>query len=1033
MNKKFSTLLTTTLFLGGALFSEAYAEKLIDSFGTKATKIENGTTYFLVQGVDGSAYGTNGGLVIGFTNWNVDDKTVDPTVAYAKSNYPSIVREEYMWTVTEAAQPMDGKTYVTLTNVKSGQKLRALNNGSGLVFDFDSDNAKDENSSSYWVFPGFNSSEKAIKNKQTQLILSTLTTEGNFLYATPSDGLKIDKTYTTSGNTDNADYQFSFYEVADQEVSADELNKLYNSAGFNFKIKEGVDNIFADQRIKAIKVANPLYTPNSNNNFGFPEGTYFVTETPAGAVPTDNNKLYDYLLNSTFIALSASDNASTSAAKQKTGEGFTLTTVKGKDLNLFIADKQSVINATPAEQQTSGSTISVLNAAFTVKTNVVNNKDKYALSLDRVRIQEAANDAKHAYKNNIILAIKSDASYNSDEVLVSYPSTTPSFIFEFVASNVVEGKEFLNENGAAIYNIQFVGGDADGLYLTSAYDKVSKADGFENFAKGIAIADLDVPAFQYVITEVKGNDVTFTNRETGATFTVQLFKEEGENTYSLAETDKKTYSVLSIQDNGDIKEVKSSETLNQAWVKLTPATVDKFAGFLNVDNETKMTLTFARDLDPTSNKLYPVVKENASKVFELDNAKLTDDVEDAAQWQLIKSTKPSYQTYTYAYIDADNKVAYKSKGDTVAYYTYNLQYVNDGLATDKYLASRDNSTTDYQLNTLANALDFVIFENADGSHNVKASYTSPFAMTISQPNVKGWMVRTSINQEIKATDIKTYLVQDAPEISLPAEASYVTLKSEKGNYIAMDGDRDGIVVNNDPITFRVLATDKKNVVPSFFVSTGWNAEDHSRMFLFNPEDSVNYYVGAGKYDKDYQWAEKTNKAIFKSGVLNASLDTLTTAIKENKAAKVAMKADNAGVKGGLDYFKYQIILANAADADDLYIIRTLAGAKERYLCNLNDKLTWTSERGKALKFYIDDVEAPTANESINAANNNVVVAGVNGAVVVKGAEGKNVIVSTILGKVVANETIASDNAQIAVPAGIVVVSVDGESFKVVVK
>ena len=73
----------------------------------------------------------------------------------------------------------------------------------------------------------------------------------------------------------------------------------------------------------------------------------------------------------------------------------------------------------------------------------------------------------------------------------------------------------------------------------------------------------------------------------------------------------------------------------------------------------------------------------------------------------------------------------------------------------------------------------------------------------------------------------------------------------------------------------------------------------------------------------------------------------------------------------------------------------------------------------------------TANENITAGN--VVVAGTNGAVIVKGAEGKNVIVSTILGKVVANEVVSSDNATIAAPAGIVVVSVDGESFKVVVK
>ena len=81
--------------------------------------------------------------------------------------------------------------------------------------------------------------------------------------------------------------------------------------------------------------------------------------------------------------------------------------------------------------------------------------------------------------------------------------------------------------------------------------------------------------------------------------------------------------------------------------------------------------------------------------------------------------------------------------------------------------------------------------------------------------------------------------------------------------------------------------------------------------------------------------------------------------------------------------------------------------------------------------YVKDDKIATENETIAAGN--VVVAGTNGAVVVKGAEGKNVIVSTILGKVVANEVVSSDNAQIATPAGIVVVSVDGESFKVVVK
>ena len=106
---------------------------------------------------------------------------------------------------------------------------------------------------------------------------------------------------------------------------------------------------------------------------------------------------------------------------------------------------------------------------------------------------------------------------------------------------------------------------------------------------------------------------------------------------------------------------------------------------------------------------------------------------------------------------------------------------------------------------------------------------------------------------------------------------------------------------------------------------------------------------------------------------------------------------------------------------------------------LSDPATSTFENAKtggdnALIFNIEvgsEDDMATSNEEI--ATSSVVVAGVNGAVVVKGAEGKNVIVSTILGKVVANEVVSSDNATIAAPQGVVVVSVDGESFKVVVK
>ena len=81
---------------------------------------------------------------------------------------------------------------------------------------------------------------------------------------------------------------------------------------------------------------------------------------------------------------------------------------------------------------------------------------------------------------------------------------------------------------------------------------------------------------------------------------------------------------------------------------------------------------------------------------------------------------------------------------------------------------------------------------------------------------------------------------------------------------------------------------------------------------------------------------------------------------------------------------------------------------------------------------VDKDAHATANETI--ATSDVTVSATNGAVVVKGAAGKAVVVTNILGQTLANTVISSDNASISVPAGIVVVAVEGEeAVKVVVK
>ena len=80
----------------------------------------------------------------------------------------------------------------------------------------------------------------------------------------------------------------------------------------------------------------------------------------------------------------------------------------------------------------------------------------------------------------------------------------------------------------------------------------------------------------------------------------------------------------------------------------------------------------------------------------------------------------------------------------------------------------------------------------------------------------------------------------------------------------------------------------------------------------------------------------------------------------------------------------------------------------------------------------NETDTPTANEDIAVEEGVEVIAG-NGAVTIQGAAGKTVVITNILGKAVANTTLTSDNQTINVPAGIVVVTVDGEAVKAIVK
>ena len=183
----------------------------------------------------------------------------------------------------------------------------------------------------------------------------------------------------------------------------------------------------------------------------------------------------------------------------------------------------------------------------------------------------------------------------------------------------------------------------------------------------------------------------------------------------------------------------------------------------------------------------------------------------------------------------------------------------------------------------------------------------------------------------------------------------------------------------------------------------------------------------------FEWGYRTQDTLFLTdGQGGPVLEKIYLGTPDFNKAKFAFKYVNEAASDEFKiqtaWYDYDSAVKAGSDNKDAWTWNN-----EGFLESVNGVIVVTNGYTHGEEFLMAQEDSdPTANESINA-NDAVSVVATDGAVVIKGAEGKNVVIATILGKVVANETINSDNETIAVPAGIAVVSVDGESFKVVVK
>ena len=235
---------------------------------------------------------------------------------------------------------------------------------------------------------------------------------------------------------------------------------------------------------------------------------------------------------------------------------------------------------------------------------------------------------------------------------------------------------------------------------------------------------------------------------------------------------------------------------------------------------------------------------------------------------------------------------------------------------------------------------------------------------------------------------------------------------------------------------------------------------------------------------DYKWAEY-DRAGFKEAIVykdtlyvlrdefknlkNEEIDLAKLASAEVEALKAWTSAGNTAAT--FHTYKYVLtgdehkyatwsmrfvdrsVAANEVEADRAFLFESMNGdgleiapAKAAWLKMQNGCLVLSDKNTSkvdevvtggddALIFNVEHV----CGDKVAVDNENIAVEGVsvvagNGQVTIMGAAGKNVTITNILGKVIANQTISSDNATIAVPAGIVAVAVEGEAaVKAIVK
>ena len=435
--------------------------------------------------------------------------------------------------------------------------------------------------------------------------------------------------------------------------------------------------------------------------------------------------------------------------------------------------------------------------------------------------------------------------------------------------------------------------------------------------------------------------------------------------------------------------------------------------------------------------LYMVSKDG---VMYVANSELTD----AQKLKVVATETPN----------EDGEIEYATVGNNVVKPVYNI---TDRLGK-KVLVLKNEKFVLVDKDSEGVAPLAVSFLSMGKNNQYKIVYNDNNAITANAAS--GILAETTLcdNQNV----IFEFATQEAPAYGAPAighvqistmEDDNKVIANQKDGFAALKAEGQSIlksdVYTQDTLTMWLdtACVTFDETMPLYYISTKtFNAEAETRNFLINPAN-ISAAINKNNEDPDateiediYDYASVAGKNTYRAAFVAASvcgLDSIaidgdTIGLMQLNPAAIAFE-----VAAEISDEAYRIVsklhaVNDEYDAEDEESLPYEETAETLYLAQLNNVLFWTADQAKAEIFVINRASTPTANEGIEAESTVNVIAG-NGTVTVQGAAGQTVTIATVLGKVVANEVVASDNATIAAPAGVVFVTVNGETTKVVVK